>query len=624
MSSSPLFVLKFGSSVLTGEEQIALAVHEIYRYLRRGHRVLAVVSALGDTTDRLVAQARRFGAEPEPQGLATLVATGESTAAALLTLALDQAGVPATLLDPRQAGLETIGEPLDAEPCTVDAACCERALAARPVAVFPGFFGVRGSGGVGGDAGVGGGGGDGGVALLGRGGSDLTAFYLADRLGASGCRLVKDVDGLYERDPAARGAASSRRFVTIRWEDAMSLGTRVVQAKALRFAARQRLSFEVSAPGVEHATVVGIGPTRLAAPGRRRPPLRVALLGLGTVGLGVYRHLAAQPDRFRVVGIAVRSVERHYRSGVPPTLLSADPWRIAELDSDVVVEALGGREPATSLIAAALAAGRHVITANKLVVAESGPWLARQAVAQRVELRFAAAVGGGVPAVEAVTRLAAGGAGIQSVSGVLNGTTNFVLDQIAAGSDLRTAVRLAQERGFAEADPGRDLDGSDAAWKLRILARAAFGIDLAAGEIACRGIRPGLPCGGAGEGTACGEIDLDTVRTARARGRVVRLVASCRREGDRITAEVGPLSLPAGDPLAATRNEENRIVITLAGGGSVLLSGKGAGRWPTSESVLADLLDLDRPCRAQPAARGARLAVAAALPPAGGSGEARR
>src|SRR6185295_1771419 len=173
----PLAVLKFGSSVLPREDDLPRAVHEIYRYYRRGWRVVAVVSALGETTDRLAAQAKRFGADPAAHGVTALLSTGETTAAALLCLALDRAGVPATLVDPRRARLRTEGPPLDAEPRGLDGPLLERELRERPVAVFPGFYGVAR---------------DGGVALLGRGGSDLTALFLAHRLGAAHCRLLKD------------------------------------------------------------------------------------------------------------------------------------------------------------------------------------------------------------------------------------------------------------------------------------------------------------------------------------------------------------------------------------------------------------------------------------------------
>jgi homoserine dehydrogenase len=569
MSIESIVVLKLGGSVLADSQDLVHAVHEIYRYLREGRRVVAVVSALGRTTDRLLGQARELCGSPEPAGLAALLATGEATSAALLSLALDRAGIPATLLEPWRVGLRTGGPLLDAEPLEINRREIFRALEERPVVVLSGFVGQDS---------------EGRTTLLGRGGSDLTALFVAHRIGADLCRLVKDVDGLYDCDPSSSTAA--RRYATLTWDDALEVCGRAVQAKAIEYARRFGLSFEVGAAGSAGATVVGRGPSRLCEPAVPLPPLRVALLGLGTVGLGVYCHLAARPDRFQVVGIAVRDLSKHRSAEVPAELLSDDPWHVVNLPSDVVIEAIGGVHPASDLVEAALEGGRDVITANKAVIAHHGPRLARLARERGLRLCVSATVGGGVPVVESVERVARG-ARIHSVEGVLNATTNFVLDQIVGGCDLSGAVRKAQESGFAEADPSADLSGLDAAHKLVIVARAAFGVDLEPEQIERRGI--------AG-------LDPKEVRAAHLSGSVVRLVASCRRspEGE-IEAWVRPMKLPAYHPLAHPRNEENRVLIQTVSGPPVVVDGKGAGRWPTSESVFADVLDVERFRRPGPA-----------------------
>ena len=604
---SELIVLKLGGSVLANEDDLGHAVHEIYRHHRAGCRVLAVVSALRGATDRLLAQARRVGDDLAPHGVAALLATGETSAAALLVVALDRAGVPAQLVDPRQAGLRTAGAVLDADPVDVDAAFLRRRLERR-VVVMPGFFGAW-SAGAEGDEDVeeiddve-----DGGVALLGRGGSDLTALFLAHRLGPARCLLVKDVDGIYERDPAgATVQAPSRRYATLSWADAAGLEARVVQAKALAFAALHGVAFGVAAAGREATTEVGPYASTFAddeASALAAAPLRVVLLGLGTVGGGVYRHLLADAARFTVVGIGVRDGERHRAAGVPGALLSTDPWELIERPCDVVVEALPGSEPAARLVAASLSGGRHVVTANKAVMAEEGEWLARLAAAQGARLRWSAAVGGGVPMVEAVARAAAEGR-IVAVEGVLNGTCNFVLDRMAAGSGRAAAVRLAQEKGFAEADPARDLDGRDAACKLRVLVRAAFGVELAAEDVERRGLD---------------EVDDALLAEARDAGRVVRLVAACeRRPGGGVRATVAPRLLPATHFLAGARGEENRVAMERAGAPPLRLAGRGAGRWPTSESMMADLYDLARLHARRPPSVGEaapRAAAAAGVRP---------
>jgi homoserine dehydrogenase len=495
-------------------------VHEIYRWHRAGRRVVAVVPALGRVAERLREQAWRVsgGAELAPGAVAALLATGEAAAAALLVLALDRAGVPAALFDPRRGRSTTAGPPLGAGlGGGIDAGPLRSWLARQArqaVVVVPGCRGEEAAAAT-----------NGGPALSGRGGPDLTALRLARRLGAEHRRLVRDVDGIDEHGPA---------------------------------------------------------------------PLRVVLLGLGTVGGGVYRHLLAQLDRFAVVGASVRDPEPHIRAGVPATLLERDPWRLLERPCDLVVEALGGTDPAARLIAAALAAGRDVVSANKEVIAGEGEWLLRHAAAHGAELRFSAAVGGSVPLLEAVTRAAAAGE-IRALRGVLNGTSNFVLDRLAAGSELAAAVRLAQEKGFAEADPARDLDGRDAACKLRILARAAFGVELAAGAVVRRGLE---------------SVDGAAAAAARARGQAIRLLAECRREGAALRAEVRPVALPARDFLAGARGEENRCVIERAGGPPLRLAGRGAGRWPTAEAAIADVLDVMRLRHRGPTARlTARLAA---------------
>ena len=250
MPGHPLVVLKFGSSVLGTERDYTAAVAGIQRHLQRGERVLAVVSALKGATDRLLADAHFFGPEPEPAATASLLATGESASAARLALALDAAGVPAALLDPGAVGLMTHGPLLDADPVAVNADAVRRALEHSGAAVVAGFYGRDSAGG---------------YALFGRGGSDLTALFLAHRLGARSCRLVKDVEGVYEHDPGAGGRAP-RRYDQLSWDDALKLGSRVVQPKTLHFARRERIEFEVGRVGSPACTRVGPGPSTWAEP----------------------------------------------------------------------------------------------------------------------------------------------------------------------------------------------------------------------------------------------------------------------------------------------------------------------------------------------------------------------
>jgi homoserine dehydrogenase len=564
----PTTVLKFGSSVLRTAGDLPLAVHEVYRVWREGSRVVAVVSALGATTDELLRRADQLGLPPEPEpaadALAALLATGEAASAALLTLALRRSGIPATLMDPAQADLRTHGDPLDAEPVAIDVRRLEEALAGG-VVVIPGFTGRDGAGR---------------VTVLGRGGSDLTAVFVAFALGAR-CTLVKDVDGLWTHNPAGRAAGSwpgrARRYAAASWSTAMRLGGGLVQRKALQFAAAHGLPLHITAPASPLGTAIGPGPDRLAPPAAAAAALRVSLLGCGTVGGGVLVRLLALPELFAVGGVVVRDCSKP-RVGDPPADLFGSEWRpLVAQPADVLVELMGGHEPAGSAIREALAAGRHVVTANKAHLAAQVDELERLAADNGVSLRYSAAVGGALPALETV-RLAARGGAVRMITGVVNGTTTFVLDQLAGGASRAEAVAAACAAGYAEADPTLDLNGTDAAQKLCLLARVAWGAPPPPERVTVRGIDQ-LP---AGEPAA-----------ARAGGRVMRLVATCVRTGRGLEARVEPVALPQDHPHAVT-GAGNALRVVLESGASFELTAQGAGRWPTTEAVMADLFDLWR------------------------------
>ncbi len=313
---------------------------------------------------------------------------------------------------------------------------------------------------------------------------------------------------------------------------------------------------------------------RPAPPGSPPPPLRVALLGCGTVGGGVLERLLARPDLFRVTGVAVRDRERARRSGLPRRLLAVEPLSLVEGEADVIVELLGGREPARRAVVRALRRGKSVVTANKALLADEIDFLERLAARSGARLLYSASVGGALPALEAVRRFAGR---IRSVSGVLNGTCNFVLDRLAAGDSFDAAVAAAQSAGFAEADPTLDLDGSDTAQKLSLLTREAFGASVRWSAIPRQGI--------AG-------LDRALLETAARRGRTVRLVASAERTSGGLRTGVFPLELPRSHPFARTSGAGNALRIETTDSQVIDLSAQGAGRWPTCEAVLADLHDL--------------------------------
>lgn len=560
-SENPIIVLKFGSSVLRNENDLPAAVHEIYRWQRAGFQVAAIVSALGNTTDELAQRAHSLCEEPGDELVATLLATGEATSSVLLGLALKRSGIPATVLDAAQAGLATDGPILDANLTSIDRTSVLGALR-DGVVVLPGFVGK---------------GQDGKTTLLGRGGSDLTALFLAQRLGGV-CRLIKDIDGLYTSDPNATTGPSATRFRRVSYATAARVGGGVVQRKAIDFAERHRLRFIVSSVGSSRATEIGPHTDALALTETRVQPLRVALLGCGTVGGGVYQRLAALPEIFQVVGVGTRNVEQAAAAGVPSALITTRLEALVAEPADVVIELLGGHEPARTLISTALRCGRNVVTANKALLAEDIATLERLASQNSASLTYSAAVGGVLPALETIRRVRSSSR-LNSISGVLNGTTNFILDQLANGFDFSEAVVTAQQQGYAEHDPQLDLNGTDAAQKLILLARAAFDLELPLDSIDRQGIE---------------NLNADRIREAKSNGRITRLIAECQCGPHDFTAAVSPVELPLDHRLARVHGVENRLLITSETGRSWDVCGRGAGRWPTTEAILGDLFDLRR------------------------------
>ncbi|PWT89517.1 MAG: aspartate kinase [Blastocatellia bacterium] len=550
-------VLKFGSSVLQSEEDLPRAVHEIYRWWRDGVKVFAVVSAFGDTTNNLKGLADKVGGPLDSTILASLLATGEAASSALLGLSLNKFGIPAHVLDATQAGLRTSGDQLDGQLASVDVKALTEA-AQHGVVVLPGFVGRN-------DAGA--------IALLGRGGSDYSALFLANQLSAH-CVLLKDVDGLYTSDPSCNSQRAIR-FARVSYDTAARLGGELVQQKAIRFASDHRLKFSITSIGASDYTEVGPFSDRLDVQKPDYEALKVTLLGCGTVGGGVYQLLNELPDLFTIVGVGTRTPQRAFQLGVPEQLITIDVDRLLDKHCDVVVELIGGLTQAASLTSRALSLGRDVVTANKSLIALNGDSLHDLADKTGARLRYSAAVGGVLPAIETIERVRDTGS-IRAFSGVLNATTNFVLDQLGNGESIESAVKLAQTHGYAEADPQADLDGTDAAQKLAILARAAFGVSLSFQNIRRKGIIG---------------ITTDDVCNTSKRGNSIRLVASAELVDGRIETSVCPLSLPFDHPLSGVSGTQNRLLVAVDGGEQTVVSGEGAGRWPTSVAVIADLLD---------------------------------
>jgi len=329
-----------------------------------------------------------------------------------------------------------------------------------------------------------------------------------------------------------------------------------------------------------------------------RAPLRVAVLGAGTVGREVVRGLLERGDRLCaadgaplvLAGVAVRDLERARQAGIPAELLTDAPAHlVAAADTDIVVELMGGDEPARTLIAAALGAGKPVVTANKHVVAHHGPDLEAVARQAGVAFRFEAAVAGGIPVLGPLAAELAANE-VTRVRGIVNGTTNFILSAMAHdGRSYADVLADAQARGFAEADPAGDVEGDDAVNKLVILARLAFGQWLHPGSV---GRRPPTVRGWGSPGIV-GVMRVELDGAARV-GRTIKLLAISRPGGGGVAAAVLPTAVADDGPFGRTDGVTNRIEIEATPLGTVELAGPGAGGEATSSAVLGDLMALSR------------------------------
>jgi homoserine dehydrogenase len=310
--------------------------------------------------------------------------------------------------------------------------------------------------------------------------------------------------------------------------------------------------------------------------------VRVALAGCGVVGGELVRLLAHGADeirarhglRFELAAVLVKHPHRARPGELPRGVLTTEVDDFLRADAAVWVEAIGGRDPALRIARTVLGAGRRLVTANKALLAEHGPELAALARRSGARLDFESAVAGGIPIIRAL-RDSLGLTGIESIRGVLNGTTNYVLSRLGEGWRYADALADAQAKGFAEASPARDLSGEDAADKLRILAWLAFGVAPGALLPRRRGIVP-HPERLAADATLLGGVP--------------RLVAEAVDTGEGIVAAVEPVIVAAGSDLGRARDEENAVVIESRWNGRVRLSGPGAGGAPTASALLGDML----------------------------------
>ena len=330
-------------------------------------------------------------------------------------------------------------------------------------------------------------------------------------------------------------------------------------------------------------------------------PLRVAVAGLGTVGVGVVRvlHERAQDHADRagreiiVSQVSARDPHKRRPTHVSGLSWNDDPLALTRSDADVVVELIGGEEGiALELAHAALSAGKHLVTANKALLSRRGAELALLAERQGVALKFESAVAGGIPIVKAL-RESLIAHGIGAVRGILNGTCNFILTQMeASGRTFREVLSDAQRMGFAEADPSLDIGGGDTAHKLVLLAALAFGVRPGLENVSVRGIE---------------DVTPEDIAFAREFGYRIKLLGVARQSPEGIDQRVHPAMVKQGTPLADVDGAFNAVVADAGEAGPFFFEGRGAGQAPTAAAVIADILDIARgslgPAFGRPAAQ---------------------
>jgi homoserine dehydrogenase len=315
--------------------------------------------------------------------------------------------------------------------------------------------------------------------------------------------------------------------------------------------------------------------------------VRIGVLGCGTVGSAFIHLVQAQADfiaartgvRLQIAQVAVRNVSRDRDIALPAGIVTNDVRAVTEDPTvDLVVEVMGGIEPARELIVASLQRGKPVVTANKELLANMGGELFALADEKGVDLLFEAAVGGGIPIVR-VLRESLRGEPVRRVMGIVNGTTNYILTKMSEdGADYAVALADAQRLGFAERDPTADVEGHDAAAKAAIISSIAFGAKVVAGDVYHEGIS---------------SISASDIAIAHRLGYVVKLLAIAEREDESadVSVRVHPTMVPLTHPLASVRDSYNAVFVEGAAVGSLMFYGRGAGGGPTASAVLGDVID---------------------------------
>ncbi|MFK4379131.1 homoserine dehydrogenase [Bacillus sp. RC218] len=312
--------------------------------------------------------------------------------------------------------------------------------------------------------------------------------------------------------------------------------------------------------------------------------IQVGLLGLGTVGSGVVRIITDHQERLihqvgcpvKVTKVLVQNIEKEREVDVPSTLLTQDVNEILDNPNiDVVIEVMGGIDDAKAYILQALKGGKHVVTANKDLMALHGAELLAVAKDNKTDLFYEASVAGGIPILRSIVEGLSSDL-ITKVMGIVNGTTNFILTKMSdEGRAYNDVLKEAQQLGFAEADPTSDVEGLDAARKMTILATLGFSTNVELGDVKVKGIT---------------SITAEDIEYSKSLGYTIKLIGLAKRDGEKLEVTVEPTLLPNAHPLAAVQNEYNAVYVYGEAVGETMFYGPGAGSLPTATAVVSDLV----------------------------------
>ncbi|MCT4607369.1 MAG: homoserine dehydrogenase [Marinisporobacter sp.] len=316
--------------------------------------------------------------------------------------------------------------------------------------------------------------------------------------------------------------------------------------------------------------------------------IKIGVLGLGNIGKGVWNIIENNRNKvesyagsnIEIKKILVRDIHKNRDVSVPKEILTMNPKDILQdPEIDIIVEVVGGIDTAFKYIKESFENGKHVVTANKAVIATHGDTLHKLAKEHGVLLRYEASVGGGIPIINTLTKSLSANQ-FDEIVGIINGTTNYILTQMSEfGMDFDEALKLAQEKGYAEADPTSDIEGEDAAFKLSILISVAFGIRIEPKDIPREGIT---------------KISKKDIEYASQLGYKIKLFATAKKEKDDFEFYVHPTLIPTNHPLASVSNEFNALFIRGNAVGELMLYGKGAGSMPTGSAVVGDILEVGK------------------------------